>query len=139
MTGNVCQIKRYPTLVDPKVVDEITGEVQRRNNLVRELKFVDRPRADRQHVHLYLTPGVLVFLEQVQAGFEFAIGLFQLLAVALVFQQQTRAIQGPAHRVLEHGKIFERLDQVIRRAQAQSLDRVVHHAGTRNHNHRGLR
>src|SRR6202008_4296068 len=40
---------------------------------------------------------------------------------------------------LEHGQIFERLDQVIRRAQAQSLDRVVHHAGAGNHDHRWLR
>ncbi|MCY1409063.1 hypothetical protein D9M71_244010 [compost metagenome] len=104
-----------------------------------KLELVDGPGADRQHVHLHLATGVLVLLEQVQAGFELAIGLLQLLAVALVLQQQARTIQGPAHRVLEHSQIFERLDQVVRRAQAQGFDRVIHHAGTRHHDHRRLR
>src|SRR5690349_6040551 len=139
MTGNVRQVKGYPALVDPKVVDEITRQVQRRDDLVSELELVDGPWADRQHVHLYLATGVLVLLEQVQAGSELAVGLLQLLAVALVLQQQARTIQGPAHRVLEHGQIFERLDQVVRCAQAQGFDRVVHHARTRHHDHRCLR
>src|SRR5471032_1700171 len=139
MPGNVRQVERYPTLVDPKVVDEITRQVQRRDDLVRKLELVDRPRTDRQHVHLHLATSVLVFLEQVQAGFELAIGLFQLVAVALVFQQQARTIQGPAHGVLEHSQIFKWLDQVIRCAQAQGLDRIVHHASARNHDDRDLR
>ncbi|MNF57671.1 hypothetical protein D3C84_392070 [compost metagenome] len=104
-----------------------------------KLELVDGPRADRQHVHLHLTTGVLVFLQQVEAGFEFAVGGFELGAITLVFHQQARAVQRPAYRVLEHGQVFQRLDQVIRRAQAQGFDRVVHHAGTGHHDHRGLR
>jgi hypothetical protein len=41
--------------------------------------------------------------------------------------------------VLEHGQVFKRLDQVIGGAQAQRFDRVVHHTGTRHHDHRQLR
>ena len=73
MPGNVCQVERYPTLVDPKIVNKITRQVQRRDDLVRKLELVDGPGADRQHVHLHLPTGVLVFLEQVQAGGEFAV------------------------------------------------------------------
>ncbi len=64
---------------------------------MRKLERVDRPRCDRQHVHLHLPTRVLVFLQQVQAGFELAIGLFQLFAIDLVFSEQARPIQRTTH------------------------------------------
>ncbi|MNY41721.1 hypothetical protein D3C86_1765580 [compost metagenome] len=61
-----------------------------------------------------------------QAGLEFAVGGFEFLAVALVFLQQVGTVKRPAHRVLKHREVFQRLDQVVGCAQAQGLDRIVH-------------
>ncbi len=76
MAGDVGQVERHTPLIDAEIIDEITRQVQRRDDLVRKLELVDGPGADRQHVHLHLATGVLVFLEQVEAGFELAVGGF---------------------------------------------------------------
>lgn len=34
MAGNVGQVERHASLVDPEVVDEVAGEIQRRNDPV---------------------------------------------------------------------------------------------------------
>ncbi len=139
MAGHVGQVERHTSLIDAEVVDKITRQVQRRDDLVRKLEFVDGPRAHRQHVHLHLATGVLVFLEQIEAGFEFAVGGFELFAVALVFQQQASTVQRAAHRMLQHRQVFQGLDQVVGSAQAQGLDSIVHYAGTGHNNHWRLR
>ncbi|MNG21744.1 hypothetical protein D3C84_1061460 [compost metagenome] len=73
-----------------------------------------------------------------QAGLKFAVGGFELLPVALVFEAQGRAVEGTAHRMLEDGQVFQGFDQVVRRAKAQGFDRVAHHASAGNHYHRGF-
>ncbi|MNZ95242.1 hypothetical protein D3C78_1143790 [compost metagenome] len=100
-----------------------------------ELELVDGPGAHRQHVHLHLATGVLVFLQQAQTGLQLAIGRLEAFPVATVFLAQARAVQRAAHRMLEHGQIVQRLDQVIGRSHAQRFDRVAHHARGRNHDH----
>ncbi|KWV86789.1 hypothetical protein PFLmoz3_03526 [Pseudomonas fluorescens] len=139
MAGNVGQVERHTSLIHTEIVDKITRQVQRRDDLVGKLELVNRPGAHRQHVHLHLAPGVLVFLEQVQAGFEFAVGGLELFAVALVFQEQACTVQGAAHRVLQHGQVFQGLDQVIGGAQAQGFNGIVHDTGTGHDKHRRLR
>ncbi|MNQ96339.1 hypothetical protein D3C85_1119370 [compost metagenome] len=136
MPGNVCQIKGDSPFIDAEIVGKVARQVQRRNDLVLERQVVGHPGAFRQHVHLHLTPGSLVLLQQVQAGLELAVGGFELFPVALVFQHQSRAVQGPANRMLEYREVFQRLDQVVGRTQAQGFDGVVHHPGTRNHDYR---
>ncbi|MCY1510454.1 hypothetical protein D9M68_448320 [compost metagenome] len=136
MTGHVGQVEHHAVIVDTEVVDEVAGQVQRRDDLVGELQIVDLLGRHRQHVHLHLATGVLVFLQQVQAGLQFAVGGFQLLAVAPVLQAQVRTIQSTAHRMLEHREVFQGLDQVIGGTQAQGLDHVTHDPGAGNHDHR---
>ncbi|MNN16007.1 hypothetical protein D3C81_1291320 [compost metagenome] len=136
MPGDVGQIEGDASLVYTEVVDEIAGQIQRRNDLVSEHQPVGLPRGHREHVHLHLATGVLVFLEQAQAGLQLAVGGFQLFPVATVLGAQIGAIQRAAHRVLEHGEVFQRLDQVVGGAQAQSLHHIAHHSGAREHDHR---
>lgn len=139
MAGNVGQVERHASLVDPEVVDEVAREIQRRNDPVGKLQPLDAPRRHRKHVHLHLAAGVLVFLEQVQAGLQFAVGGFQLVAVALVLDPQVGPIQGPAHRMLEHREVFQGLDQVVGGAQTQGFHRIAHHAGSGKHDDRRFR
>ncbi|MNS76156.1 hypothetical protein D3C72_1096950 [compost metagenome] len=139
MPGDVGEIESDAPFVHPEVIGKITRQVQRRDDLVLESELAGHPRAFRQHVHLHLATGGLVLLQQVQAGLQFAVGGFELVAVALVFQHQARAVEGAAHRMLEHGQVFQRLDQVVGSAQAQRLHRITHDAGTGHHDHRQLR
>src|SRR5690606_41960232 len=83
---DVRQVETDPMLVDPEVIDEISRQVQRRDDLVRGMKVVGGPGRHRQHVHLYLAPGILVFLKTMEAGLRVAIRGFQLLAIAAVAQ-----------------------------------------------------
>ncbi len=95
-----------------------------------ELKFVEVAGRDRQHVHLHLPAGILIFLQQMQARLQVAVSRFQLLAVAPVLQTQARTIERSTDRVFEHRQIFEGLDQIISCAQSQSLDGIAHHTCT---------
>ena len=104
-----------------------------------EGELAGHPGAFRQHVHLHLATGGLVFLQQVQAGLQLTVGGFELFAVALVLYQQARTIQGATHRVLQYRQVFEGLDQVVGSAQAQRLDGIVHDASAGHDNHRRLR
>src|SRR5690606_12133147 len=112
------------------------GQDRRRNELVREGPADSLPGGARQHVHLHLAPGVLVFLQQVQAGLQLAVGRFQLLAIALVLDPQARTVQRAAYRMLQHREVFQRFDQVIGSAETQGFDGIVHHPGAGNHDHR---
>ncbi|MNN85048.1 hypothetical protein D3C81_2022860 [compost metagenome] len=73
-----------------------------------------------------------------QAGLQLAVGGFELLAVAAVLQTQERAVKGATHRMLEDGQVLQGFDQIVRRAKAQGLDRVAHHARAGDHYHRGF-
>ena len=81
---------------------------------MREVQAIGLPRRHRQHVHLHLATGVLILLQQVQTGLQFAVGGFQLVAVPLVFQTQVGAVQRTTHGVFKHGEIRQRLNQIIR-------------------------
>jgi len=74
-----------------------------------------------------------------QAGFQFPVGRLQPVPVALVLKLQPRTVQGTVNRMLQHGKVFQRLDQVVGSAKTQGLDHITHHPGTRNDDHRRLR
>ncbi|MNV82069.1 hypothetical protein D3C71_1757820 [compost metagenome] len=62
MAGHVRQIKGDAPLIDTEIVDEIPGQIERRNDLVSELQPIGVPGRNRQHVHLHLATGVLIFL-----------------------------------------------------------------------------
>ncbi|CAM5579397.1 hypothetical protein SSTU70S_03458 [Stutzerimonas stutzeri] len=40
--------------------------------------------------------------------------------------------------MLEHGQVFQRLDQIVGGAQAQRLDRIAHNTGTGHHDDRQI-
>ncbi|MNM91667.1 hypothetical protein D3C81_1039730 [compost metagenome] len=136
MTGNVRQVESDASLVDAEIVGKIARQVQRRNDLVLERQLVGHPGTFRQHVHLHLAPGGLILLQQVQTGLQFAVGGFELFPVTLVLQHQASAIQRTAHRMFQHRKVFQRLDQVVCSTQAQRLYCIVHDPGTGDHDHR---
>ena len=62
MPGNIGKIEGNAPLIDPEIVHKVTGQIQRRNDLMSEIELVNRPRADWQHVHLHLTTRILIFL-----------------------------------------------------------------------------
>ena len=113
MPGNISQVKRHTALIQAEVIDKVARQIQRRNDLVSKLQAVDHPGRLRQHVHLHLPPGVLVFLEQAQAGLELAVGGFEFFPVAQIFHAQLGTVQRPAYRVLKYREVFQRLDQVV--------------------------
>ncbi|MNZ34939.1 hypothetical protein D3C78_523250 [compost metagenome] len=139
MPGDVGKVEGNAPLIHAEIVGKVARQVQRRDDLVLEGKLPGNPGALWQHVHLHLATGSLVLLQQVQAGLQFPVGCLELVAVTLVFHHQARTVKRTAHRMFEHGKVFQWLDQVVGGTQAQGLDCIAHHAGTRYHDHRQLR